>query len=103
MNDESMTNGATEEPKKKKRNSTSISKTMGRNIMATISELNVISEESMLYDYLSRISDGVPKDTLSRFYEQLNSKKTFEDKYMYVYNIALASEGFVTYGSNYKG
>lgn len=97
-----MTNGAAEEPKKKKKNSTSISKTMGKNIMATISELNVISEESMLYDYLSRISDGVPKDTLSRFYEQLNSKKTFEDKYMYVYNFALASEGFVAYGSSYR-
>ena len=103
MSNESMANCATEEPKKKKRNSTSISKTVGRNIMATISELNVISEESMLYDYLSRISDGVPKDALSRFYEQLNSKKKFEDKYMYVYNVALASEGFVTYGSNYKG
>ena len=102
MSDKNMTNNASEEPKRKKKNSASISKTMGRNIMATISELNAISDEPTLYDYLNGISDGVPKDTLSRFYEQLNSKKTFEDKYMYVYNIALASEGFVAYGSSYK-
>lgn len=90
------------EPKKKKKKSTSISKTIGTNIMETITELNAISDEVALYEYLERVSEEVPKEVLTRFYESLNSKREFEDKYMYVYNIALASEGFVAYGSSYR-
>lgn len=90
------------EPKKKKKKSTSISKTIGTNIMGTITELNAISDEVALYEYLERVSEEVPKEVLTRFYESLNSKRGFEDKYMYVYNIALASEGFVAYGSSFR-
>lgn len=90
------------ETKKKSKKSTSISKTIGTNIMGTITELNTISNEGALYEYLERVSDGVPKEVLARFYESLNNKRSFEDKYMYVYNIALASEGFVAYGNRYR-
>ena len=90
------------ETKKKKKKPTSISKTIGTNIMGTITELNTISNEGALYEYLERVSDGVPKEVLTRFYESLNNKRSFEDKYMYVYNIALASEEFVAYGSSFR-
>lgn len=90
------------ETKKKSKKPTSISKTIGTNIMGTITELNAISNEEALYEYLERVSEGVPKEVLTRFYESLNNKRGFEDKYMYVYNIALASEGFVAYGSSYR-
>ena len=86
----------------KKKKPTSISKTIGKNIMGAITELNAISNEESLYEYLERVSDGVPKEVLTRFYESLNNKRSFEDKYMYVYNIALASEGFVAYGNSYR-
>lgn len=90
------------ETKKKAKIPTSISKTIGTNIMGTITELNTISNEEALYEYLERVSEGVPKEVLTRFYESLNNKRGFEDKYMYVYNTALASEGFVAYGSSYR-
>ena len=90
------------ETKKKSKKPTSISKTIGTNIMGTITELNTISNEGALYEYLERVSDGVPKEVLTRFYESLNNKRSFEDKDIYVYNIALASEGFVVYGSSYR-
>lgn len=102
MAEDAILEEAAVETKKKKKKSTSISKTIGTNIMGTITELNAISDEVALYEYLERVSEEVPKEVLARFYESLNSKRGFEDKYMYVYNIALASEGFVVYGSSYR-
>ena len=102
MPDDTILGKEATETKKKAKKPTSISKTIGANIMGTISELNAISNEESLYEYLERVSEGVPKEVLTRFYESLNNKRSFEDKYMYVYNIALASEGFVAYGSSYR-
>ena len=47
------------ETKKKSKKPTSISKTIGTNIMGTITELNTISNEEALYEYLERVSEGV--------------------------------------------
>ena len=102
MAEDAILEEAVVETKKKGKKSASISKTIGTNIMGTITELNAISDEVSLYEYLERVSEEVPKEVLTRFYESLNSKRGFEDKYMYVYNIALASEGFVAYGSSYR-
>lgn len=102
MPDDTILGEEATETKKKAKKPTSISKTIGANIMGKISELNAISNEESLYEYLERVSEGVPKEVLTRFYESLNNKRGFEDKYMYVYNIALASEGFVAYGSSYR-
>ena len=66
------------ETKKKSKKPTSISKTIGTNIMGTITELNTISNEEALYEYLERVSEGVPKEVLILFYESLNNKRGYQ-------------------------
>lgn len=79
----------------------SISGTVGKALMDNIEELNNVKNTEELYTFLDKLLLEVPGTGKFKFMQVLDRKKTFEEKFLYVYNYALAGDGLRAYQTNY--
>ena len=79
----------------------SISGTVGKALMDHVDELNKIKNEDELYTFLDKLLPEVPGTGKVKFMQVINKKRTFEEKFLYVYNYALAGHGFRAIQTNY--